>query len=215
VTPFINALSNNEIEAAHLSPLTHKTIRNYRFSFNTCIAVLVKTVVSITLYVLFLVDAHRDRYWPALDDYVYTIRASGATIELILGVALLLNGVWILVFESVGLIRALMIGVHAYCNIWSQAREGWASFRRRRDAVLRIDALRDAGEEDVRRASDVCAICYQDMRIEGQVGGVKVTECAHLFHAVCLRKWLYMDERCPMCHRKVFAGAPPAEEATN
>jgi E3 ubiquitin-protein ligase RNF139 len=28
----------------------------------------------------------------------------------------------------------------------------------------------------------------------------KITRCNHFFHGVCLRKWLYVQDRCPLCH---------------
>lgn len=28
----------------------------------------------------------------------------------------------------------------------------------------------------------------------------KITRCKHFFHGVCLRKWLYVQDRCPLCH---------------
>lgn len=30
-----------------------------------------------------------------------------------------------------------------------------------------------------------------------------ITYCGHFFHGNCLRKWLYVQETCPMCHQKV------------
>lgn len=32
----------------------------------------------------------------------------------------------------------------------------------------------------------------------------KVTNCNHLFHAVCLRKWLYVQNTCPLCHEVLY-----------
>ena len=63
----------------------------------------------------------------------------------------------------------------------------------------------------------------------------KVTKCRHMFHSICLRKWLYMQvdmraglssgltelsqDNCPMCHEKLYlskktsqGGAPPPAE---
>lgn len=31
----------------------------------------------------------------------------------------------------------------------------------------------------------------------------RVTPCGHLFHGVCLRKWLFVRRSCPMCHREL------------
>ena len=32
----------------------------------------------------------------------------------------------------------------------------------------------------------------------------KVTRCRHFFHSVCLRKWLYMQDTCPLCHAVLY-----------
>lgn len=34
-----------------------------------------------------------------------------------------------------------------------------------------------------------------------------VTPCSHFFHANCLRKWLYVQDTCPLCHQQVTAAA--------
>lgn len=30
-----------------------------------------------------------------------------------------------------------------------------------------------------------------------------ITYCGHFFHGSCLRKWLYVQETCPMCHTPI------------
>ena len=97
------------------------------------------------------------------------------------------NGAWILLFESGGAIRAGMMCIHAYFNIWSEARAGWSVFIKRRTAVNKIESLPEASEEQLNKLDDVCAICYQEMRT------AKITRCNHFFHGVCLRKWLYVQ----------------------
>ena len=32
----------------------------------------------------------------------------------------------------------------------------------------------------------------------------KVTTCRHFFHSVCLKKWLYMQDPCPLCHAVLY-----------
>uniref|UniRef100_A0A663DJG8 cullin-RING-type E3 NEDD8 transferase n=1 Tax=Aquila chrysaetos chrysaetos TaxID=223781 RepID=A0A663DJG8_AQUCH len=39
--------------------------------------------------------------------------------------------------------------------------------------------------------------CPQDMQV------AVITPCSHFFHAACLRKWLYVQDTCPMCHQQV------------
>lgn len=158
------------------------------------IEVIVKVFVSLAIYTLFLVDARRETFWEKLDDYIYYIRAFGNTVEFCFGIFLFFNGAWILLFESGSAIRAVMMCIHAYFNIWCDARAGWSVFMKRRTAVNKIDSLPEAEEEQLRRLDDVCAICYQEMR------SAKITKCKHFFHGVCLRKWLYVQDRCPLCH---------------
>ncbi|XP_041985237.1 protein TRC8 homolog [Aricia agestis] len=158
------------------------------------IEVIVKVIVSLMIYSLFLIDAYRSTFWEQLDDYVYYIRAFGNTIEFCFGIFLFFNGAWILLFESGGAIRAVMMCIHAYFNIWCEARAGWSVFMKRRTAVNKINSLREASTDQLMRLDDVCAICYQEMH------SAKITRCNHFFHGVCLRKWLYVQDRCPLCH---------------
>lgn len=62
---------------------------------------------------------------------------------------------------SGGAIRALMMGIHAYFNIWCEARAGWAVFMKRRSAVHKISSLPEANYNQLVTLDDVCAICYQ------------------------------------------------------
>ncbi|CAD1479020.1 unnamed protein product [Heterotrigona itama] len=158
------------------------------------IEVIVKVLVSLAIYSLFLIDAYRSVFWEQLDDCVYMIRSFGNTIEFAFGIILFFNGFWILVFESGGAIRAIMICIHAYFNIWCEARSGWSVFMKRRSAVNKINSLPEAKAEQLRTLDDVCAICYQEMQ------SAKITYCNHYFHSVCLRKWLYVQDSCPLCH---------------
>lgn len=159
------------------------------------IEVIVKVVVSLAIYSLFLYDARRETFWEKLDDYIYYIRSFGNTIEFCFGIFLFFNGAWILLFESGSAIRAIMMCIHAYFNIWCDAKAGWSVFMKRRSAVNKIDSLPEADSTELQSLDDVCSICYQEMF------SAKITKCKHFFHGVCLRKWLYVQDRCPLCHK--------------
>ena len=60
-----------------------------------------------------------------------------------------------------GAIRAIMMCIHAYFNIWCEARAGWSVFMKRRSAVHKISALPEATPAQLQAFDDVCAICYQ------------------------------------------------------
>ncbi|XP_027232283.2 protein TRC8 homolog [Penaeus vannamei] len=162
------------------------------------IQVIVKTLVSLLIYALFLVDAYRSTFWEKLDDYVYYIRAFGNSVEFVFGILLFFNGAWIYVFESGGSIRAFMMCIHAYFNIWCEARNGWTVFMKRRTAVNKINSLPEATQEQLENHDDVCAICFQGLH------SAKITKCNHYFHSVCLRKWLYVQDSCPLCHETLY-----------
>ena len=154
---------------------------------------------TVSVYGLFLYDSRiRDGSWESLDDAVYYVKAVGNTVEFCFAVFLFFNGGWILFFESGGTIRACMIVIHAYFNIWCEAKVGWKIFMKRRTAVAKINSLPFATEQELANHDDVCAICYMDM------DQAKITRCKHFFHSVCLRKWLYMQDTCPLCHAVLY-----------
>ena len=91
-----------------------------------------------------------------------------------------------------------MIVIHTYYNIWLAARNGWKIFLNRRDAVRKLNHLSDATQEQLNDLEDVCAICFDPM------SSAKITRCGHYFHASCLRKWLYIQSSCPLCHQDIL-----------
>lgn len=36
-----------------------------------------------------------------------------------------------------------------------------------------------------------------------------ITPCSHFFHAGCLKKWLYVQETCPLCHCQLKNSSQP------
>jgi E3 ubiquitin-protein ligase RNF139 len=88
-----------------------------------------------------------------------------------------------------GVVRAMMLLIHSYFNIWCEARAGWNVYMKRRTAVQKISSLPEATSAELENFDDVCAICYQEMHT------AKITRCRHYFHGVCLRKWLYVQDK--------------------
>lgn len=41
-----------------------------------------------------------------------------------------------------------------------------------------------------------------------------ITPCSHFFHAGCLKKWLYVQETCPLCHSQLKSQSPTNAGAT-
>nr|XP_033788847.1 E3 ubiquitin-protein ligase RNF139 [Geotrypetes seraphini] len=164
-----------------------------------CVELCLKVIVSLTVYTLFMIDGYYNVLWEKLDDYVYYVRSTGNIIEFIFGVIMFGNGAYTMMFESGSKIRACMMCLHAYFNIYLQAKNGWKTFMNRRTAVKKINSLPEIKGEQLTEIDDVCAICYHEFHTSA-----RITPCHHYFHALCLRKWLYIQDTCPMCHQKVY-----------
>lgn len=178
----------------------HYALNTWLFAVTAfCVELCLKVIVSLTVYTLFMVDGYYNVLWEKLDDYVYYVRSTGNVIEFIFGVIMFGNGAYTMMFESGSKIRACMMCLHAYFNIYLQAKNGWKTFINRRTAVKKINSLPEVKGEQLRDIEDVCAICYQEFATSA-----RLTPCHHYFHALCLRKWLYIQDTCPMCHQKVY-----------
>lgn len=169
-----------------------------------------QVVVSLTVYGLFMVDGFSNVLWEKLDDYVYYVRSTGNIIEFLFGVIMFGNGAYTMMFESGSKIRACMMCLHAYFNIYLQAKNGWKTFINRRTAVKKINSLPEVLGDQLQDIDDVCAICYQEFS-----SSARITPCHHYFHTLCLRKWLYIQDTCPMCHQRVYVEEENRERATN
>ncbi|CAF93150.1 unnamed protein product, partial [Tetraodon nigroviridis] len=167
-----------------------------------------QVVVSLTVYGLFMVDGFSNVLWEKLDDYVYYVRSTGNIIEFLFGVVMFGNGAYTMMFESGSKIRACMMCLHAYFNIYLQAKNGWKTFINRRTAVKKINSLPEVCGDHLTDIDDVCAICYQEFS-----SSARITPCHHYFHALCLRKWLYIQDTCPMCHQRVYVEENNRERA--
>ncbi|XP_061111082.1 E3 ubiquitin-protein ligase RNF139 [Conger conger] len=178
----------------------HYALNTWLFAVTAfCVELCLKVIVSLTVYTLFMVDGYYNVLWEKLDDYVYYVRSTGNVIEFIFGVIMFGNGAYTMMFESGSKIRACMMCLHAYFNIYLQAKNGWKTFINRRTAVKKINSLPEVKGDQLRDIEDVCAICYQEFATSA-----RLTPCHHYFHALCLRKWLYIQDTCPMCHQKVY-----------
>lgn len=76
---------------------------------------------------------------------------------------------------------------------------------RRRLAVHKINSLPEASRRQLEEFDDVCAICYQELQ------SARITRCNHYFHGVCLRKWLYVQDICPLCHETLTADSDTSQ----
>ncbi|PBC34923.1 hypothetical protein APICC_03153 [Apis cerana cerana] len=123
------------LSASH-NPALHRHIR----ALAVCVF-LILFPVSLLVYLWSHYTVNTCVFWEQLDDCVYIIRS--------------------FVFESGGAIRAIMICIHAYFNIWCEAKAGWSVFMKRRSAVNKINSLPEAKAEQLRMLDDDrCPLCH-------------------------------------------------------
>ncbi|GFT64521.1 protein TRC8 homolog [Nephila pilipes] len=159
---------------------------------------IIKGLISVLIYLLFIIDTYRNGLWENLDDYIFYLKFSVTTAEFLLGIYLLFNSIWIFTFETTSIIRACMMGLHIYFNIYIPAINGWSSYQTRDSALRKINFLPVATKEQLKCRKDVCAICFQALTT------ARITSCNHYFHGICLRKWLNVQDTCPLCHKILY-----------
>ncbi|XP_038071049.1 RING finger protein 145-like [Patiria miniata] len=169
---------------------------------SSCLLTTIQTLGSLTIYLLFMADHRRATPWESLDDLVYGIHAMCHVMEFGIALSVLFYGGMESFHSDYNLFGAAIILIHCYFNVFQRAQAGWQSFLTRRDAVRKINSLPSATKGELSSLRDVCVICFEEMTF------AKVTPCKHYFHSVCLRRWLYVQDKCPLCHKSILPEMP-------
>ncbi|KAI1903015.1 hypothetical protein AGOR_G00022820 [Albula goreensis] len=159
---------------------------------------------TLLIYVLFMVEEFRKEPVENMDDVIYYVNGTYRLLEFLVALCVVAYGVSETVFGEWTVMGSTIIFIHSYYNVWLRAQLGWQSFLLRRDAVNKIKSMPTATCLQLEKHNDICAICYQDMRT------AVITPCSHFFHAGCLKKWLYVQETCPLCHSQLKSQSQPA-----
>lgn len=188
---------------------------------------------TLFIYALFMVELLQDTPLERMDEIIYCVNAVSRVLEFLVAVCVVGYGTWESLFGEWSWMGASVIIIHSYFNVWLRAQSGWKSFLLRREAAKKINSLPRATGGQLRDHNDVCAICFQvspfpllaplqrwGTLLWAAPGGplacwvtsspclqdmqvAVITPCSHFFHATCLRKWLYVQDTCPMCHQQV------------
>ncbi|XP_031713318.1 RING finger protein 145 [Anarrhichthys ocellatus] len=161
---------------------------------------------TLLIYILFMVEEFQKAPVENMDEVIYCVNGTYRLLEFLVAVCVVCYGVSETVFGEWSVMGSTIILVHSYYNVWLRAQLGWQSFLLRRDAVNKIKSLPTASNTQLEQYNDICAICYQDMN------NAVITPCSHFFHAGCLKKWLYVQETCPLCHSQLKSQSPTTNQ---
>uniref|UniRef100_A0A8C5P653 RING finger protein 145 n=1 Tax=Leptobrachium leishanense TaxID=445787 RepID=A0A8C5P653_9ANUR len=164
---------------------------------SSCMLTSLQVLGTLFIYSLFVIELFQDSRVDKMDEIIYCVNAVSRVLEFLVALCVVAYGTWESIFGEWSWMGVSVIIVHSYFNVWLRAQSGWKSFLLRREAVKKINALPRATKVQLRAHNDVCSICFQDMSV------AVITPCGHFFHADCLRKWLYVQDTCPMCHQHV------------
>ncbi|XP_034531526.1 RING finger protein 145 [Notolabrus celidotus] len=174
---------------------------------SSCMLTSLQVTGTMLIYSLFMVELFRSDPIESLDEVIYWVNAVSRVLEFVVALCVVAYGTWESLFGEWSWMGASVIIIHSYFNVWLRAQSGWRSFLLRQEAAKKINSLPRATEQQLRQHNDVCSICFQEM------SSAVITYCGHFFHGNCLRKWLYVQETCPMCHQTVRPTSPgPASE---
>lgn len=165
---------------------------------SSCLLTSLQVLGTLFLYALLMAaELFQDGGVERMDEVIYGVTAVSRVLEFLVALCVVAYGSWESVFGEWSWIGVSVIIVHSYVNVWMRAQSGWSSFLLRREAATKIGSLPRASPEQLRAHNDLCSICFQEMSV------AVVTVCSHFFHADCLRKWLYVQDTCPLCHHPV------------
>uniref|UniRef100_A0A3Q3XM38 RING finger protein 145 n=1 Tax=Mola mola TaxID=94237 RepID=A0A3Q3XM38_MOLML len=164
---------------------------------SSCMLTSLQVTGTMLIYSLFMVELFRSDPIESLDEVIYWVNAVSRVLEFVVALCVVAYGTWESLFGEWSWMGASVIIIHSYFNVWLRAQSGWRSFLLRQEAAKKINSLPIATTQQLQQHNDVCSICFQEM------SSAVITYCGHFFHCNCLRKWLYVQETCPMCHQTV------------
>lgn len=176
---------------------------------SSCMLTSLQVTGTMLIYSLFMVELFRSDPIESLDEVIYWVNAVSRVLEFVVALCVVAYGTWESLFGEWSWMGASVIIIHSYFNVWLRAQSGWRSFLLRQEAAKKINSLPKATAEQLQEHNDVCSICFQEMN------SAVITYCGHFFHGNCLRKWLYVQETCPMCHQAVRPKMPDTSPATD
>ena len=161
------------------------------------IITIMQIASAFILHLMNMYDSWSIASFEELDDYVYYVKGGCKSLEFILIVGVLGYRITDTSLEWT-VFRCIMICLHLYFNVYLPIRDGWQSISHRRLVNQRLNALKEVEQQQLLDNDDICPICLEGMH------SARITPCSHIFHKLCLKKWLKIQNRCPLCQSVII-----------
>ncbi|XP_061170642.1 RING finger protein 145-like [Saccostrea echinata] len=172
-----------------------------------CLSTCVQAMSSFIIYIIYVYDGIYSKPWESMDDVVFYIWSTIQLINTVLSFVLACTSDFFL-FQNYfyWLSPLLLVGCLPF---WERLKMLWKNLQVRRKTMKMIDLLPNTTEEQIQDFDDVCSICQYS------ISTAKITPCGHFFHQMCLKKWMYTNDLCPLCRQSVSSDSPSKSEMNN
>ncbi|XP_032654334.1 RING finger protein 145-like [Chelonoidis abingdonii] len=189
--------------------MAYKIARFFHMDFwllilvSSCMLTSLQVMGTLFVYALFMIELLQDAPLEKTDEIIYYVNAVSRVLEFLVAVCVVAYGTWESIFGEWSWMGASVIIIHSYFNVWLRAQSGWKSFLLRNWRLdLRTPILFQLEQRCLSQLpTNPSSSAGQEMTM------AVITDCGHFFHTGCLRKWLYVQDTCPMCHQPVKPSA--------
>ncbi|XP_063429108.1 RING finger protein 145-like [Mytilus trossulus] len=157
---------------------------------------LLRTFASLIIFCLYKLDETRQDFWENFDDVIFYARMTFSTILIVILLPTACVGVWTVFYGFYTWFDLYRLLILWLVNVFSGIYVLFETIRQRKRVLAYTTILKDASLSQLNR--DDCSICLHEM-MKG-----KVTRCGHVFHEICIRKWLNTRLVCPMCNTSII-----------
>lgn len=151
-------------------------------------------IKNLTIYAFLVIENLKDY---DLDESIYYIKAFASVIDFFLIIILYVFGIYNQ-YLNPDIVRASFLLILSYF-LFVRVEEGWSTLIKLKDVNLKISNMTLFKDENSENKEFSCPICYGSLAL----AEARITHCRHTFHAGCIKKWIYLNSKCPMCRKNI------------
>ena len=172
-----------------------------------CLVTAIQALGNISNYIILTWDCYQVRENPFTEELEFHLNFLQDAVKLVYTVAVIMSSLCENCLSAPFLIVTMKIGwfiLGESVPVWSEISQSFSPYLTRKTRLRKLSSsLTRACHHQLAQHGDVCSICYLDLETPLAV----ITPCRHLFHLVCLKKWVIRKDRntCPFCTSPIIA----------